>query len=116
METFTKLEVWKKAHQFVLETYKLTSSFPKEETFGLTSQFRRAAVSIAANIAEGYPKHSKKDKIRFYEIALSSASECSYFLILTKDLQYGEVKKLNILLSEVQKMLIAYTKKIKESI
>ena len=62
---FTELIVWQKAHQFVLSVYRLTKNFPKEELFGLTSQFRRASVSIAANIAEGYSKKGLRDKIRF---------------------------------------------------
>ena len=65
---FEDLDVWKNAHQFVLTVYKLTNQFPKEELFGLTSQFRRAAISIPANIAEGYKKRGIKDKLRFYNI------------------------------------------------
>lgn len=69
---FTEVQAWQLAHKFVLEVYKLTKKFPREEIFGLTSQFRRAAVSIAANIAEGYKKRGKKDKIRFYNISQGS--------------------------------------------
>ena len=64
---FEDLDVWKNAHQFVLTVYKLTNQFPKEELFGLTSQFRRAAISIPANIAEGYKKRGIKDKLRLYK-------------------------------------------------
>lgn len=116
MDSFKNLEVWKKAHQFVLEAYKLTNEFPKEEKFGLTSQLRRASVSIAANIAEGYPKFSLKDKIRFYEIAQSSISECAYFLILIQDLEYCSTEKQNDLLMEVNKMLTSYIIRLKENI
>ena len=86
--TFTDLIVWQKAHQFVLSVYKITLKFPKEEKYGLTSQFRRASVSIAANIAEGYKRKGIKDKLRFFNIAQASLEECRYFLILAKDLDY----------------------------
>ncbi|WP_240491755.1 four helix bundle protein [Flavivirga aquatica] len=68
-KSFENLMVWQKGHQFVLETYKITKQFPKEEIYGLTSQFRRASVSITANIAEGYKRLSNKEKLRFYNIA-----------------------------------------------
>ena len=80
---FEDLDVWKNAHQFVLTVYKLTNQFPKEELFGLTSQFRRAAISIPANIAEGYKKRGIKDKLRFYNISEGSGEECRYYLILS---------------------------------
>jgi four helix bundle protein len=72
VKTFTDLIVWQKAHEFVLDIYKYTESFPKAEIYGLTSQFRRAAISIAANIAEGFGKRGKADKARFYNIAQGS--------------------------------------------
>jgi len=71
-KSFKDLMVWQKAHQFVLGVYSTSKTFPKEEMFGLTSQFRRAAVSIAANISEGYAKRSKADKIRMFNIAQGS--------------------------------------------
>lgn len=77
-KTFEDLIVWQKAHQFVLLTYKYTSSFPQEERYGLTSQYRRAAVSIAANISEGFKKRGKADKARFMNIAQGSLEECKY--------------------------------------
>jgi four helix bundle protein len=77
--TFQELEVWQKAHLFVLAVYRLSQSFPKSELYGLTSQFRRAAVSIAANIAEGFRKRGKADKLRFYNIAQGSLEECRYY-------------------------------------
>lgn len=88
LEDFRQLKVWQKSHQLVLEIYKLTKEFPAEERFGLVPQMRRAAVSIAANIAEGFKKRGKKDKINFYNIAQGSLQELSYYLILCKDLQY----------------------------
>jgi len=91
-KSFTDLIVWQKAHQFVLATYKMTKNFPQEEIYGLTSQFRRAAVSIASNIAESYKKWSEKEKARILNIAQSSLEECRYYLILSKDLGYCTVE------------------------
>lgn len=87
-ERFEGLEVWKKAHKLVLGIYKLTRDFPKEEKFGLVSQMRRAAVSVPANLAEGFKKRSLRDKSNFYNIAQGSAEELRYYLILGKDLNY----------------------------
>ncbi len=116
-KTFEELIVWQKAHQFVLLVYNLTKEFPKEEVYGLTSQFRRASVSIAANIAEGYKKTGKKDKLRFFNIAQGSLEECRYFLILTKDLNYKTDTKQEIeLITEVSKLLNTYCRQIKNSI
>ena len=112
---FEDLFVWQKAHQFVLAVYRLTSSFPKDEIYGLTSQFRRAAVSIAANIAEGFPKRGRLDKLRFLNIAQGSVEECRYYLILSRDLGYGKVDSLQMLLEEVSKVLGAYYSAIESS-
>ena len=106
--TFQDLLVWQKAHAFVLEAYKLTATFPKSETYGLASQMRRAAVSIPANIAEGFRRRSKADKARFLNMAEGSVEECRYFLILTKDLGYGDTQALSTVLEEVSKLLCAY--------
>lgn len=112
-KSFEDLIVWQKGHEFVLATYKITKSFPKGEIYGLTSQFRRAAVSITANIAEGYKRLSNKEKLRFYNIAQASLEECKYFLILSRDLEYtDQFKQLNTLLNEVSKMLNAYCRSI----
>lgn len=116
-QSFEELVVWQKAHQFVLMTYEFTSEFPREELYGLTSQFRRAAVSIAANIAEGYKKLGEKDKLRFFNIAQGSLEECRYFLILAKDLQYAtNVEVHNDKLTEVSKLLNAYCRSISQSL
>ena len=88
--TFQDLIVWQKGHKFVLEIYKITKSFPKEEVYGLTSQFRRAVVSITGNIAEGYKRTSAKEELRFYNISQVSLEECRCFLILSNDLDYIE--------------------------
>lgn len=114
-KTFEDLLVWQKAHLFVLSVYRITGTFPKHEIFGLTSQFRRAAVSIAANIAEGFRKRSNSDKIRFYNIAQGSIEECRYYLILTKDLEYSDVFETKLLLQEVSKLLEAFSKSILNS-
>ena len=111
-QKFQELIVWQKAHQFVLGVYNCTKSFPKEEVYGLTSQFKRAAISIAANIAEGYKKKGKADKARFMNIAQGSLEECQYYLILAGDLGYGENILLSNLLNEVSKMLESYRHKI----
>ena len=82
-QTFQDLLVWQKAHNFVLGIYALTTGLPKPETYGLSLQMRRAAVSIPANIAEGFRRRGKADKARFMNIAEGSVEECRYFLILT---------------------------------
>ena len=107
--SFQDLIVWQKAHQFVLSTYLFTEGFPKYELFGLSSQFRRAAVSIPANIAEGFKKKGRADKGRFMNIVQGSLEECRYYLILAGDLGYGETQELLLQIEEVSKVLEAYT-------
>jgi len=114
-KTFRDLIVWQKAHMFVLAVYQLTAAFPKEETYGLSAQMRRAAVSIAANIAEGFRKRGRADKARFMNTAEGSVEESRYYLILTEDLGYGKTKILNDLLEEVSRLLNAYAKAILNS-
>ncbi|XWN36162.1 MAG: four helix bundle protein [Balneola sp.] len=113
--TFKDLLVWQKAHKFVLESYAYSKGFHKEELYGLTSQYRRASVSIAANIAEGFKKRGRKDKARFMNIAQGSLEECRYYLILAQDLGYGSTQNLNDLLEEVSKMLSSYGRSILNS-
>ena len=86
--TFENVIAWQKAHVFVLLVYRITKSFPVDELYGLTSQFRRAAVSIEANIAEGYKKIGKADKLRFMNISQGSMEECRDYILLSRDLQY----------------------------
>jgi len=112
---FTELIVWRKAHQFVLHIYGLTKNFPREEMFGLTSQLRRAAVSIPANIVEGYRKRGKMDKVRFFNIAEGSAEECYYYLILINDLGYADTNDLKEHLNEIGKLLNSYSSAILSS-
>jgi four helix bundle protein len=112
---FQDLAVWQQAHEFVLMVYKNSESFPKNEIFGLTSQFRRASVSIAANIAEGYGKRSKADKLRYYNISQGSLQECQYYLILSKDLNYINNEVFRIMeekLENVGKLLNSYCRAI----
>ena len=111
-KTFQDLIVWRKAHEFVLAVYRLTESFPQREIYGLSHQMRRAAVSIPANIAEGFRKRGPADKTRFMNIAEGSIEECRYYLILAQDLGYGETEKLRYLLEEVSRLLNAYIKAI----
>lgn len=111
-KSFEDVEVWKKAHKWVLKIYKLSEDFPKHELFGLTSQLRRASVSVPANIAEGFRKIGKADKLRFYNIAQGSLEECRYYLILARDLDYGEVKDLQSEAEIISKMLDSYMKAI----
>ena len=110
--TFQDLLVWQKAHKFVIGVYRYSGDFPKSETYGLGSQFRRAAVSVPANIAEGFRKAGKPDKARFMNIAQGSLEECRYYIILARDLEYGENEDLMPLLEEVSRMLDAYAKAI----
>jgi four helix bundle protein len=109
---FTDLIVWQKAHNFVLSVYKLTQSFPRNEIYGLIPQFRRSAISIPANIAEGFRKEGWADKVRFMNIAKGSTEECRYYLLLSHDLGYADTKNLLNQLEEVSKLLQAYSKAI----
>jgi len=115
-QTFEDLVVWQKAHAFVLCVYSLFASYSKTEIYGLTSQLRRAAVSIAANIAEGFRKRGNADKARFFNIAQGSLEECRYYLILTHDLEHGDVTESRDLLHETSKLLHSYSSKILNSV
>lgn len=108
-QTFRDLIVWQRAHGFVLAAYGLSKRFPRDEMYGLTSQFRRAAISIAANIVEGFKKKGQRDKARFLNIAQGSLEECRYYLILIADLKYGDTSALNEQLEETSRLLTAYT-------
>jgi four helix bundle protein len=110
--TFQDLLVWQRAHAFVLAVYKQTAAFPGREIYGLTSQMRRAAISTAANIAEGFAKRGKADKVRFMNIAEGSLEESRYYLILSQDLGYGNTGGLMELLNEVGRLLKGYSRAI----
>jgi four helix bundle protein len=109
-KTFEEVEVWKKAHAWVLAVYRFTEKFPRHELFGLTTQLRRAAVSIPANFAEGFKKKGRADKARFYNIAQGSLEECRYYMILARDLGYGNTAALLGALEEVSRMLESYAR------
>ena len=116
--SFENLIVWQRAHQFVLQVYKSTQNYPQDERFGLSSQFRRAAVSITANIAEGYKKLSKADKLRFFNIAQGSLEECRNYVILSYDLGYSDKETDEMMrnsIEEVSKLLNAYCDSIVEN-
>ena len=114
-KTFRDLVVWQKAHAFVLQTYAATRAYPREEQYGLALQFRRAAVSVAANIAEGFTKRTRTDKARFMNIAQGSLEECRYYTILSADLGYAHSVELEPLCEEVSKLLEAYRNTILDS-
>src|SRR6478672_5117156 len=108
MGDFTKLAVWKKAHELARSIYEETSSWPKHELFGLTSQSRRAAVSIPANIAEGCGKNSDAELAKHARLSMGSGSELSYYLILAHDLSYitrPRRDEMQVALFEVRRML-----------
>ena len=113
--TFEDVEVWQRAHRWVLAIYRYSESFPKHELFGLSSQLRRAAVSIPANFAEGFKKAGNADKLRFYNIAQGSLEECRYYLILANDLGYGDTAELKADIETVSKMLEAYMRAIRNA-
>lgn len=101
-QRFEDIVAWQKGHQFVLSVYKITSSFPSFERFGLASQFTRAAVSITANIAEGYRKLSKADKLRFFNISQGSLEECRYYVLLSRDLGYIDQSTFEGLITQIE--------------
>lgn len=110
-KSFQDLLVWQKSHKVVIEIYKKTKKFPKEELYGITSQMRRSAISIPANIAEGYRKKSKAEKIHFFEISLCSLQELRYYIILCRDLNYfdrTDFDNLGTEINEIGKMITAY--------
>lgn len=102
---FEDLETWQISHKFILEIYKITKKFPKDELYGLTSQLRRAALSITSNIAEGFSRYHYNDKIRFYYNSRGSLSEVKNCLILSNDLKYISQKECQVLLEESERIL-----------
>jgi four helix bundle protein len=111
-QNFEDVELWKKAHAWVLAIYKFTENFPKQEIFGLTSQLRRSAISVPANFAEGFRKLGLADKVRFYNISQGSLEESRYYLMLAKDLQFGDSTKLLADATEISRMLGSYIRTI----
>jgi len=116
MKDFRQLKVWEKSHQLALAIYKATKEFPKEELYGLTSQIRRASMSIPTNIAEGCGRNTDADFARFLQMTMGSASETEYQLILARDLEFlpkGEHEKLHNDVEEVKRMLASLLKTIR---
>lgn len=117
MQDFKKIKVWEKSHQLALEIYRLTSSFPNSEMYGIVQQMRRAVYSIPANIAEGSCRKSDKDFSRYLHISLGSANELEYFVLLSKDLNYIDESKYQIFndqINEIKKMLSSFIKKLQK--
>jgi four helix bundle protein len=119
MQNYKDLKVWMKAHEFTMKVYEASKQFPREELYSLTNQLRRAASSVPANIAEGCGRKTNGDLARHLNIALGSANEAEYFLILAKDLNYlieETFKALSILINEIKAMLIALIGKVRNSV
>ncbi len=117
MQDFKNLLVWQKAHACVLLIYQLTKHFPDDERFGLTSQLRRSVVSIPANLAEGCGRGSDQDFARFVQIAMGSAAEVEYHLLLANDLKYiglDESKSASTAIEEVKRMLASLLKTVRK--
>ncbi|MBQ1190659.1 MAG: four helix bundle protein [Bacteroidales bacterium] len=118
MRDFHKLIIWQRSHQLTLAVYRISKSFPKEEIFGLTSQIRRAVSSIPTNIAEGCGRASNKDFAHFLQIAIGSATEVEYQLLLAHDINYINDDDYQALTDEtvvVRKMIIKYQSELKSS-
>jgi len=114
-KSFEDLVVWQKAHAWVLVVYRMSDAFPAKENYALTSQLRRAAMSVPANVAEGFKKRGARDKLRFFNIAQGSLEESRYFLILARDLGYADVREAQEKLEEVSRLLEAYYRTILNS-
>lgn len=116
MKDFRELKVWQKAHQLTLAVYRTTAAFPREELYGLTSQLRRAGSSIAANLAEGCGRNGDMEFARFCSMAMGSASELEYHLLLAKDLKLikpVDYQELNQQATELKRMLTALMQKLR---
>ena len=116
MKDFRELKVWQKAHELTLAVYRVTATFPREEQYGLTSQIRRACSSIAANLAEGCGRNGDAEFARYCSIAMGSASELEYHLLLSKDLKLlapETYEQLTECTTEVKRMLTGLQAKLK---
>ncbi len=119
MFSFTNIIAWQKAHLFTIHVYATTNKFPDSERYNIVSQFQRAAISIGANIAEGYGKLSKKDKLRFFNIAQGSLAECENYILISHSLKFindDEFNKLSVLALDIEKLLNAYSNGIVKNI
>jgi four helix bundle protein len=116
MRTFRDIQVWEKAHRFTLEVYRMTRNFPKSEVYGLSQQLRRSAASIPTNIAEGCGRRGNPEFAQFLQIALGSANEADYQLLLSHELGYltgQDHLQSREYITEIQKMLVAFIKKVR---
>jgi four helix bundle protein len=114
--SFTKLDAWKEGHKLVVSIYKISKAFPKDELFALTSQIRRAAVSITSNIAEGFSRNSWKEKVQFYSTAMGSLTEVENQLLVARDVGYLSINEFNALVPQcirVSKLIRGLTRKAK---
>lgn len=117
MKTFRELRVWQEAHRLVLKTYQMTTTFPSEERFGLASQVRRAAVSVAANIVEGHKRRGPKEFRHFLDIADSSLEEVKYYCVLAGELKYMPAATSQAMLTDAEvvgRMLSRFKAKLRE--
>ncbi len=115
-KSFRDLVVWQKGHQLVLDIYRYADNFPSKEIYCLVPQIRRAVISVPANIAEGFKKKGKPDKLRFLNIAQGSLEEVRYYLILAADLGYGRSDELISGLDVVSKLLQGYMTSIRKNV
>lgn len=118
MKDYRKIQAWQKSHELAKQIYKLTETFPSKEIYGLTSQLRRAAVSIPTNIAEGYGRSTDSDIARFIDISLGSVNEVEYLLFLSVELRYAiqtKVADLQERIIEIRKMLTAFAKTLRKA-
>jgi four helix bundle protein len=119
MRNYRDLQVWSKAHNLTLELYRISREFPRDEIYGITSQLRRAAVSIGANLAEGCGRRGSAELARFVRVALGSASELDYHLLLSRDLGFmtsDDFSTASVKLTEVRKMLTSFLQSVEEQI
>jgi four helix bundle protein len=119
LRNYRDLQVWDKAHKLTLDLYRVSREFPREETYGITSQLRRAAVSVGANLAEGCGRRTSNELARFVKIAMGSASELDYHLLLCRDLGFmneGDFTRTSSDLTEVRKMLTSFLNRVEEQI
>lgn len=117
--SFTQLQTWQKAHTFVIAIYNITDKFPRKEIYSLTDQLRRAATSITSNIAEGFSRQSKKEKVQFYFQSLGSLTEVQNQLLIARDVDYLESSQFSILANQsviISKLLNGLIKSIKKNI
>jgi four helix bundle protein len=113
---FTDLHVWQEGHKLVIGVYENTKKFPKEETYSMINQMRRAASSVTANIAEGFGRHTYPDKINFYYMAQGSLTELKNFLLIAKDINYLNTNDFNVLMEQANvthQLLQGFIKKSK---